>query len=287
MGGGPVHRRLQRLPHEGRAGVRHLVILVERTRLQHAALVREVVRGVHVERVDNARVVPDLEDGELVRRVPARGADHHPAVGVHFADRLERAVRKAVPLRRVDVAHLVQELEGDLGRVVEAALDLQPERHEAVLQLGRVEELHLLRDVAVVADRLVEVEDGVDLVLAAPADELHELPHRPLTVLAGRLLEHDLVEAEADVVEAPHLDALHVALGDVRVEVGEVALRDVEALVLGQHVEPLVVREPAAHAHADRESRPFLRHGAARERQHDAGHQAGNGISVSHFCFLI
>ena len=129
----PVHRRLQRLPHVVRARVRHLVVLVERTRLQHAALVREVVRGVHVERVHHARVVPRPQDGELARGVPARGADHHPAVGVELADGLERTVREDVPLLGIDVAHLVQQLECDLGRVVEAALDLQPERHEAVL----------------------------------------------------------------------------------------------------------------------------------------------------------
>ena len=221
-----------------------------------------------MERVHHARVVPYPQILELPRRVPARGADHHPAVVVELTDGLERTVSKAVPLLGIDVAHLVQELEGNLRRVVEAALDLKPERHETVLQLGRIEQLPLLRDVAVVADRFVEVEDGVDLVLAAPADELHELPHRPLAVLAGRLLQHDLVEAKADVVEAPHLDASHVAFGDVRVEVCEVALRDVEALVHGQHVEPLVVRKPPAHAHADGEVRPLLRPDAARERQH-------------------
>ena len=69
------------------------------------------------------------------------------------------------------------------------------------------------------------------------------------------------------MVESPHLDARHVALGDVGVEVREVALRDVEALVLGQHVEPLVVGEPPAHAHADGEARPFT--SGERERAAD------------------
>ena len=77
------------------------------------------------------------------------------------------------------------------------------------------------------------------------------------------------------MVEAPHLDARHVALGDVGVEVGEVALRDVEALILGQHVEPLVVREPPADAHAMLKTRPLLRF--ARQWRKAAGHNKRGG----------
>ena len=252
-------------------GILHHAVVVERTRLQHAPLVRELERRIHVVGVDNPVVVPEAQLVQRPGRVPAGRADDDPAVRVLLANGLQRAVGEIVPLLGIDVADLVQQLEGEAGLVVVAALELEPERHKTVLQALVVQQLNLLLDVAVVADGLVEVEHHVEVVLLAPANEVVDLLERPFAIFPGCLLEDNLVEAEADVVEPHRLDVRDVLLRNVRIKVLQVADGDLQATVLGEDVEPLVVREPAADAHAPRETGPVLRlhqHRQCRHRGH-------------------
>lgn len=164
---------------------------------------RELIRRIHMERVDHAVVVPELELGQRVRRIPVGRADHDPARRIDRPDRLQRTVGERIPFLGVHIAHFVQQLEGEAGLVVITALKREPQRNEAVLKPRIVEKRHLLLDVAVVPNRLVKIEHDVEPVLLAPAHEVVNLPERPLAVPAGRLFQNDLVKAKTDVIEAP------------------------------------------------------------------------------------
>ena len=120
----------------------------------------------------------------------------------------------------------------------------------AVLQLGALEQLHGLLHVAVVADGLVEVEDDAEAARLEPPAEAVQQAEDLLAEDAGALLQHALVEADADVVEAHRRDVLRVRLRQIRAEVLEVADREPRPPRLRQDVEALVVREPPAEAHA-------------------------------------
>ena len=96
----------------------------------------------------------------------------------------------------------------------------------------------------------MEIEDDAETARLEPAAKAVEQVEDFLAVDAGALLEHALVEADADMVEAHRRDVLRVRLREVRAEVLEVADREARPPRLRQDVEALVVREPAAEAHA-------------------------------------
>ena len=192
----------------------------------------------------------ELEPGEVAAGVPVGGADDDGAGGVQGAEGGQRARGQLVPGVGGVAAHLVEQLEHDVGCAGEMAFEGEPEVDEAILELGGVEEGDILGDVAVVADGLVEIEDRREAGRMAPADEAVQQRQDALAVDAGTLLQDKLVEAQADVVEAQRGDVVDVGLGDVGVEVLEVADGEDKALGQRQDIEALVVGEPAADAHA-------------------------------------
>ena len=84
----------------------------------------------------------------------------------------------------------------------------------------------------------------------APLDKAVDALQHALAPDAGRFLQHDLVKAQPDMIHAHAGDVVDVPFGDIGIEVLQVALRDRHAPLVGQHVESLVVGQPAADSHA-------------------------------------
>ena len=133
---------------------------------------------------------------------------------------------------------------------MEAFFKFNPEGDETVLEFGVVEECDRFRNVAVVADGLVEIEDGVQSVLFAPGYEVRdELEHAVAVVIRG-IFHDNLVESETDVVEPIGGDPDDVLFGDVAFKVFEIADGERQFPFVGKDVETFVVCEPSADAHA-------------------------------------
>ena len=77
--------------------------------------------------------------------------------------------------------------------------------------------------VAVVAYRLVQIENGVYTGALAPVHEVVDKLHRTLAQNAWLFFHHYLIETEANMVEAERGDIFYVLFGYVRVEMLVVA----------------------------------------------------------------
>ena len=131
-----------------------------------------------------------------------------------------------------------------------APFDLQPEIDEALLERGVFQQGDRFGDVAVVADRLVEVQYGVQTVFPTPAEKFVDFPEERFARDSRRGFQHDLIESEADVIHPPRGDSSDILFGDVAFEVLHVADGDGVAPRFREHVETFVIGQPPADAHA-------------------------------------
>ena len=139
-------------------------------------------------------------------------------------------------------------------------LQIDPELHELLLKPLVVQKLDFLLDIAVVADRLVKVQHHVQTRVTAPPHKIVEMGKNLLAEISVLVEQHDLIEADPDMIHPHRGDVLHVVLGDIGGEVLVVADRQRAAPLVGKNVEPLVVRQPPADPHPPLEADKRLGH---------------------------
>ncbi|OPZ08206.1 MAG: hypothetical protein BWZ07_03195 [Alphaproteobacteria bacterium ADurb.BinA280] len=211
---------------------------------------REGKGRVGVESIDDRIVVIEPQVFQRVRAVPTGAADDNLTRWIRCAQRRHRPPGEVVPLLGIDIAHFVEQLERHRRLVMVAPFKFEPQRNEAILQALVVQKLHRLLNIAVIADGLVQIEHHIHACALAPLNKGVNERKGPLAIAAGLFFQHNLVEAQAYVVHAEGRDVAHVIFANVGLKMLEITRRQRPAPFVRQHIEALVVGQPAANTHA-------------------------------------
>ena len=104
---------------------------------------------------------------------------------------------------RRNISYFIKQFKCDRIRVMPAPFDFPPEGDETLLQRGILEQGDRFGDIAVVADRLVEVEHHAEVIFPAPAEKFADFPEYRFPPDARSGFQYNLVEAEPDMVNSP------------------------------------------------------------------------------------
>lgn len=237
----------------------HTPVVKQRRSLKNTTLMREFKRRISMKRINNVPVVKQTKIFQCIRTVPAGAPDNDLPRRIELAQRPDRLPGESVPKFRIDVAYFVQQLKRNSRTVMEPPFKFHPERDETPFQFRIVQQRHRFRNIAIVADRLMQIQHNIQTVCFTPADKLRDPCENTVPVPVRRLLQYDLIKSEPDMIHAVRCNAGHIRFCDIGVKMLKIADRKLEFPLLRQHVEPLVIGQPSADPHPVRKTGEPLR----------------------------
>lgn len=177
-------------------------------------------RTVAMERKDNIPVIRFVQQTEAVNTAVINSAQNNPDVLIHPADCLHRSFCNPVPgLRGFLRRDFIEKFKGHpFGILAVAPREFLPHPDEIILQRFIRKKAAVIFVVKNIPDCFVQIEDGIQIVLAAPFDTSVDIPESAFNKASVFVLEQVKVYRQSNVVNLPAGDFFNVLFGDERIK---------------------------------------------------------------------